>query len=143
QNGDWFQSNYERQAGGATWHWLGTCLRLLPNDFKLASTYNPSIPDPSVPGGSLKAYDWPITYDDIEPWYGAAEHTIGVSGPDTGEEYLGLTRSSNFPMPCIPQSYLDQQVVASIAGQQFVDPWITDKTKQSFPIQVAPTPQGR
>ncbi len=132
QQGDWFQSNYERQLGGATWHWLGTCLRLLPNDFQLKTTYNPSV-------GGLVAYDWPITYQQIEPWYGLAEQTIGVSGPDQGEDYLGITRSSNYPMPGIPQSYLDQQVVAAIQGQTFYD----EGTKQSYPFVVSPTPQGR
>jgi len=135
--GDWFQSNYERQSGGSTWHWLGTSLRLLPNDFKLQSTYNPTSAD------GLHAYDWPFGYDDIEPWYCAAEQTIGVSGPDTGESYLGLTRSSNYPMPGIPQSYLDQQVAAACEGQQFVDPWVTDPNSQSFPLLVSPTPQAR
>lgn len=130
--GDWFQSNYERQSGGASWHWLGTSLRLLPNDFRLASTYQPS-------AGGLKAYDWPFAYADIEPWYGLAEKTIGVSGPDTGEDYLGLTRSSNYPMPGIPQSYLDQQFVAAVTGQSFADGWVN----QSFPLAVSPTPQGR
>jgi choline dehydrogenase-like flavoprotein len=130
--GDWFQSNYERQSGGSTWHWLGTSLRLLPNDFRLASTYGPSI-------GGLKAYDWPFGYSDIEPWYGLAEQTIGVSGPDTGEDYLGITRSTNYPMPGIPQSYLDQQFVAALNGQSFADGWVN----QSFPLSVSPTPQAR
>lgn len=139
QKGDWFQSNYERQSGGATWHWLGTCLRLLPHDFKLASTYGPTIPNPSDPAHPFTAYDWPFAYQDIEPWYSLAEQTIGVSGPDTGEDYLGITRSSNYPMPGIPQSYLDQQVIAAIQGETFHDGW----TKQDYPLQVAPTPQGR
>ena len=130
--GDWFQSNYERQIGGATWHWLGTSLRLLPHDFKLQSTYNPAV-------GDYTAYDWPITYNDIEPWYGLAEQTIGVSGPPTGEDYLGLTRSSNYPMPGIPPSYSDQQFVQSLQGQTFNDPWVN----QSFPLTVSPTPQAR
>jgi choline dehydrogenase-like flavoprotein len=138
--GDWFQSNYERQSGGSTWHWLGTSLRLLPADFKLKSTYNPTFPNPSDPQHPFTAYDWPFGYDDIEPWYSAAEHTIGVSGPDTGETYLGLTRSSNYPMPGIPQSYSDQQVAAAIQGQQFVDPWVNN---QNFPLLVSPTPQAR
>ncbi len=131
-NGDWFQSNYERQAGGATWHWLGTSLRLLPNDFKLESAWKPSV-------GGFQAYDWPITYNQIEPWYGLAEQTIGVSGPPTGEDYLGITRSSNYPMPGIPQSYLDQQFVQNLNGQMFNDPWV----KQSYPLTVSPTPQAR
>src|SRR5262249_26149650 len=131
--GDWFQSNYERQMGGATWHWLGTSLRLLPNDFRLKTAYNPA------PPGGLSAYDWPISYNDIEPWYGLAEQTIGVSGPDSGEDYLGITRSSGYPMPGIPQSYLDQQLITAIQGQTFFDGW----TKQNYPLQVAPTPQAR
>src|SRR5205807_1992699 len=93
---------------------------------------------PSVPGG-LTAYDWPISYNQIEPWYGLAEQTIGVSGPDEGEEYLGLTRSSAYPMPGIPQSYLDQQLIAAIQGETFYDGW----TKQNYPLEVAPTPQAR
>lgn len=131
--GDWFQSNYERQSGGASWHWLGTSLRLLPHDFKLQSTYAPSLPD------GLTAYDWPISYNDIEPWYGAAEQIIGVSGPDTGESYLGLTRSTNYPMPGIPQSYLDQQMTAALQGENFHDPW----SNQDYPLLVSPTPQAR
>jgi glucose dehydrogenase len=131
--GDWFQSNYERQSGGSSWHWLGTSLRLLPHDFKLQSTYNPSVPDAG------KAYDWPFAYDDIEPWYGLAEHTIGVSGPDDGENYFGLRRSSHYPMPGIPQSYSDQQVIAALQGQSFHDGW----TKQGYPLLVSPTPQAR
>ncbi len=130
--GDWFQSNYERQSGGSTWHWLGTSLRFVPNDFRLASAYRPSV-------GSLKAYDWPFGYPDIEPWYSLAEHTIGVSAPDTGEEYLGITRSTNYPMPGIPQSYLDQQFIAALAGQTFADGWVN----KSFPMLVSPTPQAR
>jgi choline dehydrogenase-like flavoprotein len=131
--GDWFQSNYERQMGGATWHWLGTSLRLLPSDFQLKTTWNPNS------GDGLTAYDWPFMYEEIEPWYGLAEQTIGVSGPDEGETYHGLTRSSGYPMPGIPQSYLDQQMIAATQGQMFFDLG----TKENYPLQVAPTPQAR
>ena len=144
KNGDWFQSNYERQLGGATWHWLGTALRFFPNDFQLKTAWSPDA------GDGLTAFDWPISYNDIEPWYGLAEQTIGVSGPATGEDLPGndspgaddspgITRSSGYPMPGIPQSYLDQQMIAAIAGQTFFDGW----TKQNYPLQVAPTPQAR
>ena len=34
-----FSSTYERVAGGTTWHWLGTSLRLLPSDFALYTNY--------------------------------------------------------------------------------------------------------
>ena len=61
QNGpELFLSGYERQVGGTTWHWLGTSMRLLPADFRLRSTHG-------------VATDWPIGYEDLEPWYTDAE----------------------------------------------------------------------
>ena len=30
-----FRSTYERLVGGTTWHWQGTALRHLPNDFRI------------------------------------------------------------------------------------------------------------
>jgi choline dehydrogenase-like flavoprotein len=54
QNGpDKFESTYLRQVGGTTWHWLGTTLRFVPDDFRLRSKFG-------------VALDWPITYDDLE-----------------------------------------------------------------------------
>src|SRR3954447_18690971 len=32
---DTFGSTYERIVGGTTWHWLGSCPRLLPSDFRM------------------------------------------------------------------------------------------------------------
>lgn len=95
-----FQSTYERLVGGTTWHWLGTSLRLLPNDFQMRSQYGVSV-------------DWPITYKDLEPWYGQAEQELGVSG-DSNED-LGSPRSRPYPLAAIPQTYLDKQWTAAAA----------------------------
>ncbi len=130
RKGDWFQTNYERQSGGTTWHWLGNAIRLLPTDFKLRSTYDPRPPDGS------RAYDWPLSYDELEPWYGKAEETIGVSG--TGE-IMGAWRTTPYPMPPIPPSYADQQMQAGIQGVKFLDLW----TNVYYPLQLQPSPQGR
>ena len=132
RKGDWFQTNYERQAGGATWHWLGNAIRLLPTDFKLRSTYDPRPPDGS------RAYDWPISYDEIEPWYGKAEQAIGVAG--TGQ-IMSAWRSTPYPMPPIPQSYSDLQMQAGLSSQKatFHDRW----TDTDYPLDLQPSPQGR
>jgi glucose dehydrogenase len=108
-----FSSTYLRQVGGTTWHWLGTCLRLVPDDFKLATRFG-------------RGADWPIGYDTLEPWYSDAENEIGVSG-DSAED-LGSPRSRPYPMPAIAMSYLDKQMAAAFAGT---------------PYQVRATPQGR
>ena len=60
-----FASTYDRVAGGTS-HWLGTCLRFVPADFKMKTNY------PSVP----QFVDWPIGYDDLNPWYGKAEEEL-------------------------------------------------------------------
>ena len=110
---DKFKSTYLKVVGGTTWHWLGTCLRFVPNDFRLKSVHGLGV-------------DWPISYDELEPFYGEAEREIGVSGDST--EPLGSPRSSPYPMPPIPQSVLDQAYIRALGGTQF---------------QVRATPQGR
>ncbi|HVL25957.1 MAG TPA: GMC family oxidoreductase [Thermomicrobiales bacterium] len=82
-----FSSDYERRVGGTTWHWLGTCPRLLPSDFELQTRFGVGV-------------DWPIGYDDLEPWYVQAEHELGVAGDS--DEDAGSPRSAPFPMPAIP-----------------------------------------
>jgi choline dehydrogenase-like flavoprotein len=82
-------------VGGTTWHWLGTSLRHLPNDFRLRSLYNVAV-------------DWPISYDELEPWYLAAEQELGVAG-DSAQD-LGSPRSGSYPMKELPLTYLDKQV---------------------------------
>jgi choline dehydrogenase-like flavoprotein len=108
-----FSSTYERIVGGTTWHWLGTALRLVPNDFRLHGKYGVGV-------------DWPISYHDLEPWYARAEREIGVSGVDSPD--LGAPRSTRYPMPPIPQSYLDRH-------------WATAARKVG--LRVVSTPQAR
>jgi choline dehydrogenase-like flavoprotein len=108
-----FSSTYLRQVGGTTWHWLGTCLRLVPDDFRLATRFG-------------RGVDWPIGYDALEPWYGEAESEIGVAG-DSADD-LGSPRSKPYPMPMIPMSYLDSQIAKGFADT---------------PYELRATPQGR
>ena len=61
------RSPYLRLVGGTTWHWLGTTLRFVPDDFRLRSRFGVGV-------------DWPISYDDLEPWYCEAERELGVAG---------------------------------------------------------------
>jgi len=116
-----FSSTYERVGGGTTWHWLGTALRLLPNDFHTQTTYGVGV-------------DWPIRYSDLEPWYCQAEKEIGVAGDVDAQRYLDLTFSQPYPMPGIVQSYADYQMSAAIGKGMTFD---------GNPVVVSPTPQAR
>ena len=97
---DIFGSTYVRYLGGTTLHWLGSTMRFLPNDFRLASLHGVGV-------------DWPISYGDLEPWYRRAEEEMGVSGDNADD--LGSPRHSGYPLPPIRQSYLDTKVAAAIA----------------------------
>ena len=45
--------------------------------------------------------DWPISYDDLEPYYEKAEREIGVSG-QAGANAFEAPRKSPYPMPPLP-----------------------------------------
>jgi glucose dehydrogenase len=96
-----FASTYDRVAGG-TQHWLGTCLRFVPADFKMKTNY------PSVP----QFVDWPISYDDLRECYGKAEEELGVSADLQEQSFLGINFPDNYkyPMPRIPRSLVDVAV---------------------------------
>lgn len=128
-----FGSTYARTPGGTTLHWLGTCLRMLPNDFRMKSTYGVGV-------------DWPITYEDLRPYYEMAECEIGVSAdkrnlyyPNVGDDFFG---EYEFPMHGIPQSYLDRKFIEAVDGLEVP---VSDGAGQTEQIQVrvTPTPQGR
>ncbi|MFD1216811.1 MULTISPECIES: GMC family oxidoreductase [Microbulbifer] len=90
-----FNSQYIRAVGGTTWHWAASCWRFLPSDFKLKSLYG-------------VGRDWPIDYDDLEPWYQRAELELGVWGP--ADEDLGSPRQRPYPMAPLPLSYNEATV---------------------------------
>ena len=121
-----FASTYERINAGTVRHWLGTSLRNLPNDFEMKTKYN-------------KFVDWPIKYHHLDPWYGLAEHEIGVSANKNEQDYLGITFAPNYnyPMPGIRCR------------------WWTSRSKKPCPTsrpisameniqwKISPTPAGR
>jgi choline dehydrogenase-like flavoprotein len=62
-----------RMLGGRTNHYGRISLRMGPYDFKPYSRDG-------------KGFDWPITYDDLAPYYDKAEELIGVFGTHEGLE---------------------------------------------------------
>jgi len=62
-----------RMLGGRTNHWGRISLRMGPYDF-----------EPRSRDGL--GFDWPITYEDLAPWYDKTEALIGVYGSNEGLE---------------------------------------------------------
>jgi choline dehydrogenase-like flavoprotein len=82
---------YGRLVGGSNAHFTGNFWRLRPSDFNEASVLG------GVPGTGLT--DWPITYEELEPYYTKAEWELGVSG-EPGP--FDPPRSKPYPMPSLP-----------------------------------------
>jgi glucose dehydrogenase len=118
-----FASTYDRVAGG-TQHWLGTCLRLVPTDFKMKTKY------PSVP----QFVDWPIGYDDLNDWYGKAEWELGVSADVQEQAFLGIKfpDTYKYPMPKIPKSLVDLAVEKALQS-------LTEDQTRFLEMETSPT----
>jgi choline dehydrogenase-like flavoprotein len=93
--------------GGGTRVYGAQAWRFTPEDFTMAATYG-------VPDGSALA-DWPIGYDDLEPFYTRAEYEIGVCG--SGAPHAGATRRSRpYPMPPFPPTESGRRLAGAATG---------------------------
>ncbi|WP_084106478.1 GMC oxidoreductase [Demequina sp. NBRC 110056] len=93
--------NNAMTLGGGTRVYGAQAWRFCPEDFRMASTYG-------VPEGSALA-DWPVTYEDMEPYYAHAEFEWGVSGA-TGDAVAEGRRSSPYPLPPMPRNAAAQRL---------------------------------
>jgi len=60
-----------KTVGGTTVHWAGASLRLQAHELRARSVYG------DLPGANL--LDWPLTLEELEPYYDAAEDRMGVT----------------------------------------------------------------
>lgn len=74
-----------KAVGGTTTHWAGASLRFQEHEFKTLTHYG------KVEGANL--LDWPLTLQDLEPYYAKAEDKMGVTRTNGIE---GLPGSNNF-----------------------------------------------
>jgi choline dehydrogenase-like flavoprotein len=84
---------YGRCVGGSSVHFTANYWRFHEIDFMERSKAG------DIPGASLA--DWPITYDDLEPYYTKVEWEVGVSGL-AGASPFDPPRSKPYPMPPLP-----------------------------------------
>ncbi|MFJ3385080.1 MULTISPECIES: GMC oxidoreductase [unclassified Curtobacterium] len=94
-------------AGGGTRVYGAQAWRFAPLDFRMASTYG--VPD----GSALR--DWPISYEDLEPYYARAEWEVGVSGGSDDGAWAGH-RSRPFPMPPVAAGPARERFAAAAAS---------------------------
>jgi len=74
-----------KTVGGTTTHWAGASLRLQDYEFKAKTVYS------GVSGANL--LDWPLTLDELAPYYSKAEYKMGVTRTN---DIPGLPGNNNF-----------------------------------------------
>ena len=86
-------------VGGGTTHWDAKVPRFFRLDFALRSRFGP------VEGADLA--DWPLTYDDLAPYYDVIERVLGVAGDLAGTPDFVLAESPRgpYPLPHGPPMY--------------------------------------
>ncbi len=82
---------YARGVGGSTVHFSGNYWRFRPVDFKEVSMRG------AVAGTALS--DWPVSYEELEPYYTKVEWQLGVSGAPGP---FDPPRSRPYPLPPLP-----------------------------------------
>ncbi len=100
QDGSWQGESTEESGwdfwngnvvGGSSNFMSGFFYRLKEKDFRLLSEFG------KIEGANIA--DWPISYDDLEPYYTKAETEIGISGRVQQHQYLEPRSTKKFPYP--------------------------------------------
>jgi quinoprotein glucose dehydrogenase len=102
-------------VGGLGMHWGGVTPRFSPEDFRQRSLYGVGT-------------DWPISYEELDPFYQEAEERMGVAG-EQGPPELD-PRSKPFPMPAIPLTY-NLAILKEWAAKAGIPTWSQPSAKNS------------
>lgn len=97
--------------GGAGIHWAAEYWRFYPTDFKYRTHHIEKYGEDRLPEGS-RVQDWPVSYEDLEPFWAQSDYDIGISGEagnlngqlqEVGNPFEG-PRSRPYPLPPLEPS---------------------------------------
>jgi gluconate 2-dehydrogenase alpha chain len=100
-------NNLPSTVGGGGFHADGKLPRFRAVDFRARSELGP------IDGADI--VDWPVDYDELEPYYAEAEKLVGVAG-DAGANPFAEWRSGPYPMP--PGADMFGAVLSTEAARQ-------------------------
>ncbi|MBZ5576641.1 MAG: GMC family oxidoreductase [Acidobacteriia bacterium] len=119
-------------VGGTSIHYHAQSWRLKPWDFKTVSEVKKRYGAGYLPKGST-VEDWPLSYDDLEPYYDTVEHEVGVCGKagnlkgvlDPAGNVFEGPRAREYPMPPLRTTdYLEhmKEAARSLGWKPFHSP---------------------
>ncbi|MGY4325870.1 choline dehydrogenase-like flavoprotein [Bradyrhizobium sp. LB7.2] len=99
-------------VGGAGVHWNGQHYRFAPSEFRIRSHYGERYGKTFIPK-EMTIQDWPVTYDELEPYYDRFEYLCGTAGKagnikgviqEGGNPFEG-SRAREYPNPAMKRSF--------------------------------------
>ncbi len=106
-------------VGGSSNFMSGYFHRLKPVDFRLRSTFG------DIKGANIA--DWPIRYEDLEPYYAKVETVIGVSGRVVPHRFLEPRSTPDFPYPPLRENIVSARI---------------DRAARALGLTTIPTPRA-
>jgi choline dehydrogenase-like flavoprotein len=97
---------FQFSFGGGSNCWFGSTPRMTAEDFRLHSLHG-------------QGRDWPLTYDELEPYYCDAEDLLGIAGPSDDPPQ---PRSRPFPLPAHRFSQVDARIKQACPDTFFAQP---------------------
>lgn len=88
--------------GGCSNCWWGCTPRFMPSDFKMKTLYGIE-------------QDWPVSYEELDPYYYEAEELMAISGP----EETPFPRKGKYPLPPHTFSLVDK-ILHKKYGNQYI-----------------------
>ncbi len=100
---------FDPSFGGSSNCWTGCTPRFMPSDFSLKTRFN-------------VGQDWPLSYEELEPYYCEAEEIMAISGPD----------KTPYPMSkAYPQPPHELNAVDRVMQKHYGDLYISQPTARS------------
>jgi choline dehydrogenase-like flavoprotein len=85
-------------VGGSSNFMSGFFYRLKPDDFRLRSVFGP------IEGANVA--DWPISYEDLEPYYTRVEQLVGISGRVVKHPQQEPRSTPDYPYPPLAENII-------------------------------------
>jgi choline dehydrogenase-like flavoprotein len=100
---------FDPNFGGSSNCWTGCTPRFMPNDFRINSLYGVGT-------------DWPVSYEELDPYYSEAEEIMAISGPDT----TPFPKRTAYPLPPHSLSTVDR-----LLHERYGDLYISQPTARA------------
>ncbi|HLL97563.1 MAG TPA: GMC family oxidoreductase [Rubrobacteraceae bacterium] len=120
-------------VGGSVIHWGGALRRCHPHHFKYLTHLRESCGEETLPEGHTLA-DWPVTYDDLEPYYTTVEYLIGVAG---NNDNPFIQRDKPFPLPPL-RPFRTSEIFRKATEEMGLHPYPTPVAVNSEPYNGYP-----